>query len=186
MKRFLLSVLGSAVAVSALALALAPPASSRLAPPAPTDIIAPYCMVLDSNLHPVRPPVVPANQPLTLYFPWASANRGLDMDWINGTELALTIDGVAYTNLNAYYQFPGDLHWLTGNADVDSLWLIPWAFPLPFQLAPGDSFTYTFTTTLKHRLLDGASPNPDGPGNRPYFFDPIPATPTTCTVTTEP
>lgn len=171
-----------AAAVS-LALIVASPASAYLTPPGPTQIIAPYCSVLDADLHAVVPPVVPANTPLTLWFAFASANRGLDMAWINGTELGLTIRGVSYTNLQSYYQPPGDFHWPTGNALVESLWAIPWEFPVPFTLAPGESFTYTFTTTREHRLTDGASPNPDGPGNSPFFYEAGETTSRTCTVT---
>jgi hypothetical protein len=160
------------------------PSSAALAPPGPTQIIPGYCIVLDENLQP-RPPIVPANTPLTLWFAWASANRGLDMNWINGTELALTINGVSYSNLDSYYQPPGDLHWPTGNELIDSLWAIPWSFPVPFTLAPGNSFTYTFTITNKHRLTDGASPNPDGPGNSPYFYEAGDSSTTTCTVTAQ-
>ena len=169
--------------VSALALVAASSASAYLAPPGPTQIIAPYCSVLDANLHATSPPIVPANTSLTLWFAWASANRGLDMDWINGTQLGLTINGTTYSNLRSYYRPPGDWHWPTANPLVSSLWTIPWEFPVPFTLAPGESFTYTFTITYEHRLLDGASPNPDGPGKSPFFFDAGVGDSRTCTVT---
>jgi hypothetical protein len=41
---------------------------------------------------------------------------------------------------------------------------------------------YTFTITNEHRLLDGTSPSPDGPGNSPFFYDAGTTGTTTCTV----
>jgi hypothetical protein len=126
-------------------------------------------------------PTVPAGEPLTLWFAWVAKNRGLDEAWIQGMTLELTIDGISYTNLDAYYQPPGDFHWPTSNPLLEELWAIPWVFPLD-PLAPGESFTYTLTMTAHHRLLDGASPS-DGPGNSPYFWGPGFFSSTTCTVT---
>ena len=85
---------------------------------------------------------------------------------------------------DSYYQRPGDFHWPTSNPLLETLWGIPWVFPLSFQLAPGESFTYTFTTTAKHRLHDGASPNEEEPGNRPYFWE-AGTTTRSCTVIAE-
>jgi hypothetical protein len=172
MKRLLLSA-----AVVASALAVAGSAAAYITPPGPGDIIPQYCRTGTRAV-----PVVPANTPLSFWFAYVSKNRGLDMAWIQGTQIELSINGVGQPNLDSYYQQPGDYHWPTSNPLLETLWAIPWVYPLAFQLAPGESFTYAFTTTAEHRLLDGASPNQEGPGNRPYFFD-VGTHTVTCTVT---
>jgi hypothetical protein len=158
-------------------LALAGPAAGHLSQPGPGDIIPQYCRTWTNPQ-----PIVPANQPLTFTFIFVGKNRGLDEDWIQGTRLELTINGVAYSGLDSYYQRPGDYHWPTGNPLLETLWGIPWVLPLDFQLGPGESFTYSFTVITEHRLLDGASPNEEGPGKSPFFWDADSHT-TNCTVT---
>ena len=154
------------VAIAAVALLAAAPSSAYLTKPDATYIIAPYCRTGEWK----TPNAVPAGQPLTLWLAYVSKNRGLDEAWIQGTTLDLSIDGVVQTNLDSYYQRPGDYHWPSPTTPgLEELWGIAWAFPVP-ALDPGESFTYTFTSTTDHRLLDLASPS-DGPGKSPYFFE---------------
>jgi hypothetical protein len=116
---------------------------------------------------------VPAGTEVVVTGGWATKSLGLTQDFLNAQTTTISLNGAPAVDASAFWGAPKSL---------PLAWVTSFSYPTGIVLRPGESMTFTLTTSISHRLLDGLF-FASGDGGKPLFSDPGTLFEASCTVT---
>ena len=116
---------------------------------------------------------VPAGTQVVVTEGWATKSLGLTQDFLKAQTTTISVNGGPALDVSGFWG-PPESHPLA--------WETSFSYPTGIVLGTGESLTFTVTTSISHRLLDGLF-FASGTGGKPLFSDPGTLFEFSCTVT---
>lgn len=116
---------------------------------------------------------VPAGTEVVVTDGWAAKSLGLTQDFLKSQTTTISVNGGPALDVSASWGAPESL---------PLAWVTFFSYPTGIVLGPGESVTFTLTTSISHRILDGLF-FASGTDGKPLFYDPGTLLESSCTVT---